>query len=265
MSDDVPILDLRARAYFHDIPALPYAPLAAAWAEEGKECEDLTEGRRDKWALMAMRGPNLVALGLPVEIDRTHVAELEAHAAIDFDFTQTFIVDPRAALADLRASRYEVSVLLRIEEPADRRICFNELACTLLGIDRHAPLSALWLEGPRLAVGRRDLSEQLALQDTRDGNAPLPPTSLMFATNLIEQEGRVHGGTRGLDFFGHAELVVDTARPEDAARLLYNVGSDIVAGAVYAPGHTLSSGPLRARVEATGEPLALRLVSVPST
>lgn len=256
---DLPILDLRARMYFRDLPSLAYEPLAAAWADEGKECEDLTEGRRDKWLLMAMRGPNLVALGHPVEIDRAPEVALAEHAAIDFDFTQTYIVDPKAALSDIRDSRFEIPLLFRIEQQTDARICFNELACTLLGIDRHASMTALWLEGPQLAVGRRDLSEQLALQDTRDGSKPRPTTSLMFSTNLTSRDDRVHGSTRGLAFFGHPELVVEVTRPEDAARLLYNGGAHVTEGASFAPGHTLSSGPLAATVEAAGEALALRL------
>lgn len=257
------ILDLYAEAFFSDEPSLAFAALAEAWGREGYECEELPP--QEDESLRGFRGGTFVVLGAIKAIEHGPLRQRCAPlAALDFDFEQTYLIDPKKALADYQGARYSVRVRLRVEAPADRRVCHADLACALLGLDQCCPLAALWLEGPQLLVGRDDLDEYLAYQNTQDGAKPRLPHSLMFAVNLVAGDRGVQGWTKGLDFFGHPELLVEPGAFEaaDAARVLYNSALHVTNGNRYGDGESLSTGSLRCRIEGAtsdGEP-ALRLV-----
>lgn len=265
-AEELPIVDHFARLFYRERPAMTFGPLAEAWAREGYECREEDFSAREGVRCGGFRGGTLVMIDEPTPIEQvplpSHTAEA---AALPFDFSRTFIVDPRPALEDYRACKYAVRVRLRAPQQPDRTITHNDFAAALLGIDQAFRFDAAWLEGPELLAGRAALDENLGYANSKDGK-PQAATPLMFSTNLRQEGERVIGWTRGLAFFDHPELYLeaDPGRLDDVASALFNGALYVMGGAALEAGESISSGPTTCAIGAGsfgGEPaLKLRLV-----
>lgn len=161
------------------------------------------------------------------------------------------MVDPKAALADFAKVKYLVRVRTRIEAPKSPLIARNDLVCTLLGIAQTQTIDAAWFPESELLVGRNDLAEYLAYQNSNVGKRPAPPWPLLFGTHMARRGDRLVAWTKGLQFFGSREIYVDEVdvTTDAALRVVSNTGVSLGGGCTMKAGETMSTGDVACRIE----------------
>ncbi len=238
-SEAAPLIDQYVHLFYEEVPRFDIDALTAAWAEEGYECQAEVPRREKGEEVLAFRGGTLVIVsGLTRSIEDRFAAPAQRLSTFDYDWSRTHVVEPRAALRDLARARFAVQVRTRVERPVALAMAANDLVCTLLGIDRVHPFVAAWFEGPSLLVGRADLTEYLAYQDTRQQATSRTPDSLLFSL-VLSGEAPLTLGTKGLAFFEHPELYAH-AGSFDPVPVLYNAAAHVVSGVTLRPGQTMS-------------------------